>query len=296
MFRVEKIASFDAPELQPYATMKRPLEHERQGIFVAEGTKVVQRLLESRFVVVSVVLPEKWLDDFLPLLETRPEPVTVYLAEKKLLETLTGFSMFQGVLAVGKIPPPASLDEILSKNQKPRLFVAVDALANAENLGALVRNCVAFGVQALIVGETSSSPFLRRAVRNSMGTIFQLPVIELGNRRDELYESPISQPKSGTRLTRPSETLAQTLCNLRRRGVRCIAAHPHTDKKLLSQADFTSDCCLVFGSEGDGITPAVLEACDEAVAIPMPPAVDSLNVGAAAAVFLYEATRQRGRV
>lgn len=296
MFKVEKISSFDSPELRPYATMKRPLEHERQGIFVAEGTKVVWRLLESDFTVVSVVLPEKWLADFRPLLEARTESITVYLAEKKLLETLTGFSMFQGVLAVGKIPPPVSLDEILSKNQKPLLLVAVDALTNAENLGALVRNCVAFGVQALIVGETSSSPFLRRAVRNSMGTILQLSVIELTNRRDELYESPIPQPKSGTHVTRPSESLAQTLHKLRQRGVRCIAAHPHADKKFLPQADFTGDCCLVFGSEGDGISPAVLEACDEAVAIPMPPTVDSLNVGAAAAVFLYEVARQRGKM
>ncbi|MGH7994180.1 MAG: TrmH family RNA methyltransferase [Limisphaerales bacterium] len=285
MFRVEKIASFDSPELQPYATMKRPLEHERQGIFVAEGTKVVQRLLESRFTVISVVLPEKWLEDFRPLLEARPESVTVYLAEKKLLETLTGFSMFQGVLAVGKIPPPVSLNDILSKNQKPLLFVAVDALTNAENLGALVRNCVAFGVQALIVGETSSSPFLRRAVRNSMGTIFQLPIIELAKLglRHKFKTKP-----HATNLTLP-----ECLKELRRRDVHCIAAHPHTDKKFLSQADFTGDCCLVFGSEGDGLSPAVLEACDEAVAIPMPPTVDSLNVGAAAAVFLYEVTRQR---
>jgi tRNA G18 (ribose-2'-O)-methylase SpoU len=179
MFRVQNISSLDLPELQPYATMRRPLEHEGQGIFVAEGTKVVRRLLESLFAVVSVVLPEKWLEDFRPLLEARPETVTVYLAEKKLLETLVGFSMFQGVLAVGKIPAPVSLDEIVRTNSKPQLFVAVDALTNAENLGALVRNCVAFGVQALIAGETSSSPYLRRAVRNSMGTIFQLPVIEL---------------------------------------------------------------------------------------------------------------------
>jgi tRNA G18 (ribose-2'-O)-methylase SpoU len=267
MFRIQRISSLDLPELQPYATMKRPLEHERQGIFVAEGTKVVQRLLESHFAVVSVVLPEKWLDDFRPLLEARPEPITVYLAEKTVLETLTGFSMFQGVLAVGKIPLPVSLEELLSTNEKPLLLVAVDALTNAENLGALVRNCVAFGVQALVVGETCSSPFLRRAVRNSMGTIFQLPVT--------------------------SRTLVECLKELRGRGVRCLAAHPHTDKKFLSQADFTGDCCLVFGSEGDGISPAVLEACDEAVAIPMPPTVDSLNVGAAAAVFLYEVARQR---
>jgi tRNA G18 (ribose-2'-O)-methylase SpoU len=144
MFRVEKISSFDLPGLQPYATMRRPAEQERQGIFVAEGTKVVQRLLESQYTVVSVVLPEKWLDDFRPSLEARAEPIIVYLAEKKLLESLTGFSMFQGVLAVGKIPPTVLLDELLSKNEKPLLLVAVDALTNAENLGALVRNCVAF--------------------------------------------------------------------------------------------------------------------------------------------------------
>src|SRR5271169_2418416 len=113
MFRIEKISSFDLPELQPYATMRRPLEHERQGIFVAEGTKVVQRLLESRFTVVSVVLSEKWLDHFRPLLEARPQTITVYLAEKKLLETLVGFSMFQGFLAVGKIPAAISLDDIV---------------------------------------------------------------------------------------------------------------------------------------------------------------------------------------
>ena len=183
MFRVEKITSFDSPELQPYATMRRPLEQERQGIFVAEGTKVVRRLLESRFAVVSVVLPEKWLAEFRPLLEARPEQIAVYLAEKKLLETLIGFSMFQGVLAVGRIPPPCPLDEVLLASPKPQLFVAMDALTNAENLGVLVRNCAPFGAHALIVGETSSSPFLRRAVRNSMGAIFQLPVLELDNPR-----------------------------------------------------------------------------------------------------------------
>ncbi len=101
--------------------------------------------------------------------------------------------------------------------------------------------------------------------------------------------------KLGTRVTRPSETLAQTLRSLRARSVRCIAAHPHANGKTLSQADFSGDCCIVFGSEGDGISAPVLEACDEAVAIPMPPTVDSLNVGAAAAVFLYEVNRQRNK-
>ena len=278
MIRIEKISTFDAPELRPYATLRRPAEHETQGIFVAEGEKVVKRLLESHFTVVSAVLSEDWLEDFLPLLEARPEPIAVYLAEKQWLETLTGFAMFQGVLAVGKIPARVLLEEIWQNSPAPRLFAAVDGLANSENLGALVRNCVAFGVQALIVGETSSSPFLRRAVRNSMGAIFQLPVFEIG--------------KDSSTCSQGNKTLSQTLRALREQGVRCIAAHPR-GKKRLPETDFTRDCCIVFGSEGEGISQAVLDSCDEAVAIPMPEKIDSLNVGAAAAVFLYEASRQR---
>jgi len=156
------------------------------------------------------------------------------------------------------------------------VFAAVDGLTSAENIGLLTRNCAAFGAQALIVGETCISPYLRRAVRNSMGAIFKLPIVEL---------------KTGGRP--PAPTLAGTLGQLRAAGVRCLAAHPHTNMKTVSQADFTGDCCIVFGSEGSGLSPAVLAACDEAVAVPMANDVDSLNVGAAAAVFLYEAARQR---
>jgi len=269
MFELRKIESFELPELQPYRTMRRQQEQRDQGIFVAEGEKVVRRLLESRLAVVSVLLPEKWLASYEPLLQARREEIQVFIAEKKLLETLTGFSMYQGLLAIGKVPPPVSLERILVESVRPRLLAAVDRLASAENIGALVRNCAGFGAHALIVGETSGSPYLRRAVRNSMGTVFQLPIVETGN-------------------------LAGALRELRAHGVRCVAAHPHTDRKTISQADFTSDVCVVFGSEGDGISAAVLAECDEAVAIPMPPMVDSLNVGAAAAVFLYEARRQRG--
>ena len=269
MLQIQKIESFDLPDLQPYCTMRRPLEHEQQGIFVAEGEKVVRRLLQSHFIVVSALLSEKWLCEFEPLLKARSETIHIYIAEKPLLEQLTGFSMFQGVLAVGKIPEPQSLDAVLAASQSPRLFVALDGLNNAENLGGLVRNCVAFDTQALIVGETSSSPFLRRAVRSSMGTIFKLPVAKVSN-------------------------LAHALRELRRLGIRCIAAHPRANQSDPAAADFTADCCLVLGSEGYGISPEVLAACDQAVAIPMARGVDSLNVVNAAAVFLYEVARQRG--
>ncbi len=91
-----------------------------------------------------------------------------------------------------------------------------------------------------------------------------------------------------------STSLIDSLAFLKTKGVRVIAAHPHTDKRTIQEGSFASDVCIVFGSEGYGISPAVLETCDEAVAIPMPPTIDSLNVSSAAAVFLYEANRQRG--
>src|SRR5262245_53741235 len=135
MFQVQDIDSLDLPELQPYRTMRWQMEHRQQGIFVAEGEKVVRRLLESRFTVVSLLLPEKWLAELKPLLQARLENVRVFVAEKTLLESLTGFSMYQGLLAVGKVPTQPSLEEILSRNGKPWLLAAVEGLSNAENLG-----------------------------------------------------------------------------------------------------------------------------------------------------------------
>jgi tRNA G18 (ribose-2'-O)-methylase SpoU len=267
--RVEPVGSFDAPELAPYRTMRRQVEQRQQRIFVAEGNKVVQRLLESELAVVSLLLSPEWLEKFRPLLERRSgEDIVAYTASKEVLEELTGFSMYQGALGIGRVPEARTLAAVIKASPRPRLFVAADSIASAENLGGVVRNCVGFGVQALFAGETASSPYLRRAVRSSMGAIFKLPVVELDN-------------------------LAEALNALRAAGVRSIAAHPHTDRRTLFALDLTLDTCIVFGSEGSGISPAVLQACDEAVAIPMASAVDSLNVGSAAAAFLFEAARQR---
>ena len=286
MLQLRKIASLDLPELAPYRTLRRAAEHAAQGIFVAEGDKVVRRLLASDFGVLSVLLPESRVAEFEPLLRGRPElEIPVFaVTQKSVLEELVGFEMFQGVLAIGRIPVVITLKHVLANSAHPRLFAAVDGLTSAENIGLLVRNCAAFGVQALIVGETSSSPFLRRAVRNSMGAIFHLPVVELKP------ETRMAKPGNGA-----ARTLPAVLLELRSQGIHCVAAHPHTERKFLSQADFTGDSCIVFGSEGNGLSPEVLAACDEAVAVPMAEGVDSLNVGAAAAVFLYEAARQRGR-
>lgn len=268
VLRVRSITSFDLPELSPYRTMRQQTDHYRERLFVGEGEKVVHRMLQSDLTILSALMPEDHLASLRPLLETRAEDIEVFLGEKRLLETLTGFSMYQGLLACARIPAPVELEVALSLARRPRFLVAVDALSNAENLGALVRNAAAFGADALLVGETCAHPYLRRAVRSSMGTIFQMRVVE-----------PLS--------------LAVALGELRQRGIRCVGAHPHTDRRLLPDARLDRDCCLVLGSEGHGLSPAVQEACDELAAVPMQESVDSLNVGAAAAVFFYEVWRQR---
>ncbi len=249
--------------------MRRHHDHVLQRIFVAEGDKVVRRLLEAPFTIQSALMLERWLPDLAPLFEARPENIPIYLAPKDQMEQIVGFTLYQGLMAVAQFPTPPALDDVLATAPSPRLFLALDGLADAENLGVIVRNCTAFGVHLLIAGETCASPYMRRAVRNSMGAIFKMAVIE---------------PPS----------LVETLGYLRSRGVRCIAAHGGSREKTLGRCDLTQDCCVVLGSEGLGLSPAVLAACDEAVAIPMANGVDSLNVANAAAVFLYEAARQRG--
>jgi tRNA G18 (ribose-2'-O)-methylase SpoU len=268
--RIQPVQSLDAPELALYLTLKRVEEHERAGVLVAANIKVVKRLLASHYPVVSALLTPEWLEKLEPQLRARTEAeLPIYVAEQKVLETITGYKLHQGALAVAKIPPLPDLKTLLQNSPRPLLLAAVEGIASAENLGAVVRSCAAFGAHFLIVGETCGSPFQRRAVAGSMGTIFEQPLVRVNH-------------------------LVETLTALRARGVRCLAAHPRPGAKKLSAVDLCGDCCLVFGAEGPGLTADALAACDDAVEIPMPSHMNSLNVAVAAGVFLYEATRQRG--
>ncbi|HYV30630.1 MAG TPA: hypothetical protein VEO53_05915, partial [Candidatus Binatia bacterium] len=125
MFHVQQVETLELPELAPYRTMRRHVDHAQRRIFVAEGDKVVRRLLESDFTVVSALMPEKWVEELAPLLKARPENIPVFLAPKALLEELIGFSMFQGVMAVGRFPQPVPLETILRKSPRPHLLVAL---------------------------------------------------------------------------------------------------------------------------------------------------------------------------
>lgn len=271
MLTAHSIDDLGHPRLQPYLTFRQEARHREQGIFIAEGAKINRRLLESEIEIESLLLPEKWLQKLKPLIEARPESIDAFVAPKNELEKLMGVSMYQGVTGVGRIPEPPALDTVIGNIEGPGLIVAADGITGSDNAGTIARNSVAFGVHALLMGDTSCSAWLRKAVRTSMGTIFKIPAID-------------------------SASLPASLRLLKSAGYKTVAAHAHTEEHRLSAIDLCGDTCLVMGSEGSGIREEVLAECDEHVVVPMANEVDSLNVGSAASVFLYEAARQRGLV
>ncbi len=266
MATIHRITSLDLPELQPYRTLRRPQEHLIKGIFVAEGEKVVRRLLASNLSIVSLLLTCDWLGRF--ELEMQGLSVDVFVADKDLLETIVGFRMHQGIMAVAHVPKEPNLDELLRSSSQPRFLVAMDGLVFAENVGVVVRNCAAFGVQGILVGPTSASPYLRRAVRNSMGTVFQVPVIHTHSFSDVLRELKATH------------------------GFSVIIADAHASTNLYDQ-EFRKDVCVIFGNEDAGVSLDVESHATAIIRIPMKAGVDSLNVASASAIVLGEISRQR---
>lgn len=266
---ITTIATLDTPGLAFYRTLRRSAEHRKDGVFIVEGNKVVERFLDSSFEVESILLSESWLETYRENLNYRTEAIAVYVASEKLIASIVGFRYHQGIMAVGKVPAPISLEAVCGNSRQPATFVAFDELTSAENCGTLIRNCAACGVSAIISGPTSTDPFLRRTVRNSMGTIFNIPVIYSSN-------------------------LADTLVLLRKQyKFTSIAAHPRPDSISMHNVDFSNNCCIVFGHEDSGVSDAVLRQCDYAASIPMAHGVDSFNVACAGAIMLYEAFRQK---
>ncbi|MFA6457060.1 MAG: RNA methyltransferase [Bacteroidota bacterium] len=261
--RLHHISTLDLPELEPYKTLRRPIEHLEQGIFVAEGEKVVMRLLESPLTVRSILLSSDWFDLYQPLIERNAHSINVFVGEKKLLETIVGHMLHQSIMAVAQVPEQLYSESVMDAMSSQQLTVLVDGITNAENMGVIVRNCVCLGASALLVLPSSCDPYLRRSVRNSMGNIFQLPIVYIRNTVSEIER-------------------------MKQAGMHFYAAHPHPKSIDIRTMKVSHPSCIVLGAEGHGLSPEVLELCDTFVSIPMKPGVDSLNVASASAVLLWE--------
>jgi tRNA G18 (ribose-2'-O)-methylase SpoU len=234
------------------------------GNFYAEGEQVVLRLLQSELNIVSMLTSENNFERWKPLIERKEG--TIWIAEKKWMEENTGRKLNQPCLALARIPPATRLENLIQQN--PCCLVAFDGIDHAVNVGSIVRNCAAFGITGLVVDETTIHPYSWRAVMTSLGSVFQVPIVT-------------------------SDSLSETLRFLQNQHqIRLIAADPKGSCRI-SETNFSERFCIIFGNEHQGVSKKILSLAPMRVAIPLSGKVDSVNVAAASAIFLYVATRSK---
>lgn len=253
----------DDPRLHDYTCLTdvelRRRREPSEGLFIAEGQKVVRRALQAGYPMRSMLLTGKWVDALRDVVDEVPAPV--YVVSDELAEQVTGYHVHRGALAaMGRkvLPDPA---EVLAA---ARRVVVMEAVNDHTNIGAIFRSAAALGMDAVLLSPDCADPLYRRSVRVSMGTVFSIPWTKL-------------------------EPWPQSLSLLADHGYRRIALTPAPDAVDLRELSLAKDekAALFLGSEGDGLSPRAFAACDLRVRIPMAAGVDSLNVAAAAAVACY---------
>jgi tRNA G18 (ribose-2'-O)-methylase SpoU len=204
-----------------------PQSHFKEKVFIAEGDIAVSKLLESNIELCSVFCTEKYYEENSIRIEERVEAERRYIAKKELMDQIVGFRLHKGIMAIAKQPQNRNVSELKSP------IIILNGIVNSENVGAIVRNCIGFDVDSMIVDKKTSSPYLRRAVRCSMGAIFYMDI-------------------------HFSDDIALTIQELKSNDYSIFAAENNKNAIDLSGFDFPAQYALVFGSEGNGIDGNIL--------------------------------------
>ena len=264
MPNIIRITDFSAPELDIFArkTENQLLnrEHPEEGIFIAESPKVVQRALDAGYEPVSVLVEERHIDGEAREILAQVGEIPVYTAPFDVLTSLTGFQLTRGVLCAMRRKALPPLSETLAGATRAAVL---ENVMNPTNVGAIFRSAAALGMDAVLLTPGSSNPLYRRAIRVSMGTVFQVPWTFLPeNWQEELKALGFATAALALR----DDTLS----------IR--------DQRLAGEKRLA----LVLGTEGDGLADRTITGCDYTVKIPMTHGVDSLNVAAASAVAFFQ--------
>jgi len=269
MAHLVELTSLERPELALYAGLTNAqlrcrLEPEK-GVLIAESPKVIRTALDAGLAPLSFLMERRRLEQARALYE--PYDVPVYTGERALLASLTGYELTRGVLCAMRRPAPAQPEAVC---RDVRRAAVLEGLADASNLGAIFRSAAALGIGAVLLSPSCCDPLCRRAIRVSMGAVFRIPWARLGTGAPDWPGPAFSRLRA---LGFQSAALAP------RDG-----ALPIDDPRLVRAARLA----LVLGAEGDGLTAGTIAACDYTVKIPMSRDIDSLNVGAAAAVAFWQ--------
>ncbi|CAN5575041.1 RNA methyltransferase [soil metagenome] len=263
---VQSVAHRDDPRVADYLDLNDTVARKRREgdeFFVAEGPTSVERLMASNHRVRSVLVAANKLDRLAPVLASLGAPV--YVASRDVLAAVVGFELNRGVVAAADRRPLWELADLAATSTR---LAVLERLSDPENLGAIARSARAFGFDGLVLDPTCIDPYYRRTVRVSMGEVLHL------------------------RVARATEWPAD-LDVLHDAGFETWAMSPAPDGETLWDLEARTRTAVVLGAEGPGLSRAVLDGSSRRVRIPISAGVDSLNVGAAAAVTFAAVTRTR---
>ncbi len=269
MSRIIAVENFSAPELDVYARLTENQLLNRaepdKALFVAESPVVIERALDAGCVPVSFLMEEKHVEGKGRHLIERCGEVPVYAAPLEVLVQLTGFHLTRGMLCAMRRPKLPSPEQVCAGASR---LAVLENVMNPTNIGAIFRSAAALGMDAVLLTSAGSDPLYRRAVRVSMGTVFQVPWTYLPQEVD----------------------WTQLLHGL---GFKTAAMALSSKSVSLKDPDLNSEekLAIVLGTEGDGLAAGTIAHCDYTVRIPMAHGVDSLNVAAASAVAFYQLGR-----
>lgn len=273
MPHIIEVTDLAAPELDVYARLTEAQLRNRlepdKGVFIAESPKVIATALDAGYEPLSLLMERRHIEgDAQPIL-ARCGGIPVYTAERETLARLTGFELTRGVLCAMRRPRLPSVEEVCAR---ARRVAVLEGIVDHTNVGAIFRSAAALGVDAVLLTSAGSDPLYRRAVRVSMGTVFQVPWTYL-----------------------PADTDWQEMLHVL--GFRTAAMALRDDSLRIDDKRLRAvpRLAIVLGTEGDGLAADTIAACDYTVRIPMTHGVDSLNVAAASAVAFYQLALLRGR-
>ena len=274
MPNIIEITDFEAPELDVYARLSEGQllnRHEpEKGLFIAESPKVIERALDAGCAPVSLLIEKKHIDGQAKDIVARCENVPVYTAEFDVLTKLTGFKLTRGALCAMRRPQLPSIENVCSG---ARRIAILENVMNPTNVGAIFRSAAALNIDAVLLTPACSNPLYRRAIRVSMGTVFQIPWTFIGDTMDQWPYPGLSLIKN-----LGFKTAAMALSD---DSVSIDAPELMAEEKL----------AIILGTEGEGLASCTIADCDYTVKIPMSHGVDSLNVAAASAVAFWQLGR-----
>lgn len=271
MPNIIEITDFNAPELDVYARLSENQlinRHEpEKGIFIAESPKVVERALDAGCVPISMLMERKHITGEAAHLITRCPGLPIYTAEFSILTQLTGFQLTRGVLCAMYRPKLPTIADVC---KNARRIAILENVMNPTNIGAIFRSAAALNMDAVLLTPACSNPLYRRAIRVSMGTVFQIPWTFLGEDFSACPETSISQ--------------------LKEFGFKTVSMALTDDSISIDDPALMAEekLAIILGTEGDGLAASTIADSDYTVCIPMSHGVDSLNVAAASAIAFWQ--------